>query len=421
MFFRWYLNRAVLVILSVASLFLVKHTVAQQETVLFNFNSIGDSGIYPNGSLILDASGDLYGTALAGGGGGCGIGCGVVFELIPSTGGWTEKILHNFNDNPLDGNDPAAALIFDAAGNLYGTTQFGGAAGYGTVFKLTPKSDGTWKETILHSFQYNGVDGSAPHGALIFDAAGNLYGTTAEGGTLQWGTVFELSPRANGSWKEKILHSFGGNDGWGPQGSLLMDSSGNLYGTTPYGGARLVDDYGIVFELLPQAGGTWKEKILANFPELGSGPQWPQANLISDSAGNLYATSSIGGSEGGGTVFALVPKPSGAWETKILFDFANDIGGGSQPYSGLIMGAAGDLYGTDTTSGTSNESVGTVFELRRGRAGVWTETVLHDFLGSPSDGSSPSAGVVFDSAGNLYGTTAFGGTYTWGTVYEITP
>lgn len=421
MFSRKFLSHAGLLILSVASLVLAKGAAAQQERVLFNFNDVGDSGIWPNGALVRDASGNLYGTTLAGGGSGCGIGCGVVFELVPGTNGWTEKIIHNFNDNPLDGNDPAGALIFDAAGNLYGTTQFGGAAGYGTVFKLTPEPDGRWKETILHSFQDNGVDGSAPHGALIFDATGNLYGTTAEGGPLQWGNVFELSPRANGSWKEKILHSFGGNDGWAPQGSLLMDSAGDLYGTTPYGGARLVDDYGIVFELLRQADGTWKEKILANFPELGSGPQSPQANLISDSTGNLYATSSSGGSEGGGTVFELLQEPSGAWETRILFDFAYDIGGGAFPYSGLVVDAAGNLYGTDTAAGTSNESVGTVFELNPNHDGHWTEIVLHDFLNSVTDGSYPNGGVTFDSAGNIYGTTVFGGLYTWGTVYEVTP
>ena len=134
---RWFLDRAMFVIFVIAGL-LSTHAAAQQETVLFNFNNIGDSGIYPNSSLILDVSGDLYGTTLAGGGGGCGIGCGVVFELIPGTSGWTEKILHNFNDNPLDGNDLAGALIFDAAGNLYGTTAFGGLYTWGTVYEVTP-------------------------------------------------------------------------------------------------------------------------------------------------------------------------------------------------------------------------------------------------------------------------------------------
>jgi uncharacterized repeat protein (TIGR03803 family) len=422
MFSRWFLNRAVSVLIALGSIVPATRAVAQQETVLFNFNIIGDSGVWPTGSLIFDASGNLYGTASAGAGSGSicsGTGCGAVFEMIHGADGWTEKVLHDFNDNPADGADPYGSLIFDAAGNLYGTTRGGGSAGFGTVYKLSPRSDGTWRETILHNFQNS--DGNAPYAGLIFDAAGNLYGTTSEGGARGWGNVFELLPQSNGSWKEKILHSFGGTDGWAPQASLLMDSSGNLYGTTAFGGARLVDDYGIVFELLPQTDGTWKEKILANFPELGSGPQEPLANLILDSTGNLYTTSYHGGSNGGGTVFELVPKPNGEWETKILIDFAYAIGGGSYPSSGLIMDAAGNLYGTDSNAGTNNEADGTVFQLKPSRSGDWSETVIHSFINNASDGLNPNGGVIFDSTGNLYGTTVFGGTYTWGTVYEITP
>ena len=193
-----------------------------------------------------------------------GLGCGTVFEMTPKEGGgWTEKVLHNFG-NGTDGAYPEAGLIFDAAGNLYGTTAYGGPHGYGTVFEMTPNGSGGWTEKVLHYFG-NGSDGLSPYSGLIFDAVGNLYGMTMGGGSSDNGTVFELTPSEGGNWTEKVLHNFGGYNGPNgcfPSSGLIFDAAGNLYGTTTQGGDHGV---GIVFEMTPKVGGGWTEKTLHNF------------------------------------------------------------------------------------------------------------------------------------------------------------
>jgi uncharacterized repeat protein (TIGR03803 family) len=200
-------------------------------------------------------------------------GCGTIFELMPTVKGlWTETVLHTFctTMNCPDGSFPTGALVFDSAGNLYGTTGFGGANGLGTVFELSPGGDGTWTETVLHSFQGGTMDGSIPIAPLVFDVAGNVYGTTTQGGSSSacgfgCGTVFELTPGSNGTWTEKILYSFcadGSCSTLVQPSSLTLDAAGNLYGTTNQGGANA---YGTVFQLSPHADGTWKYKVLHNF------------------------------------------------------------------------------------------------------------------------------------------------------------
>ncbi len=397
-----------------------------QERVLYSFNPSAGDGSDPVAGLTFDTAGNLYGATNTGG----AYGYGTVFELSPvSGGGWTEKLLYSFNQDGTDGISPQGTLIFDSAGNLYGTTYMGGPHGTsgGSVFELSPVAGGSWTEKILHQFGNPG-DGINPQSSLIFDAAGNLYSTTLAGGaySTNGGTVFELSPTAGGGWTEKVLHSFGkGNDGQFPSGSLIFDASGDLYGMANAGG---VDGDGTLFELTPQAGGAWSEKILHTFSPLhgGEGGLQPVGNLFFDAFGNLYGATNIGGVcsncfDAAGTVFEFSPAAGGGLNEKVLHTFNPNTADGSYPASGLIFDAAGNLYGTTPGGGRHATTLtgGTVFELKPGSSG-WTEKILHNF-GQGNDGSIPWAALILDSAGNLYGTTLQGGAHGGGTVFEITP
>jgi uncharacterized repeat protein (TIGR03803 family) len=348
-----------------------------------------------------------------------------------------ERVLHNFNGN--DGIEPLAGLIFDAAGNLYGTTLYGGhSCGYGdtcgTVFRLTPDGNGEWKEKVLYKF--NGGDGSHPLSSLIFDAAGNLYGTTWQGGAYGGGTVFRLAPGADGTCSEDVLYSFcypypSCPDGAYPYASLTFDTAGNLYSTTWLGGAL---GGGTVFQLAPGTGGKWTEKVLHSFGKGEDGAN-PAASLILDAAGNLYGTTASGGTYtsgcggyGCGTVFELMPVANGKWTEKVLHNFNDNNGTGHT--AGLIFDAAGNLYGTTDAggafvSGCGGYGCGTVFELTPAANGKWTEKLLHNFNDNSEDGSNPFAGLIFDGSGNLYGTTYMGGAYggngNGGSVFQLAP
>jgi uncharacterized repeat protein (TIGR03803 family) len=386
---------------------------AQQEKVTHNFTY--NSG--PFAGVIFDAFGNLYGTTADGG----THGNGTVYELSPlAGGGWTQKILHNFKHNGTDGYQPYASLAFDAVGNLYGTTRSGGVYGYGTVFELTPEIGGSWTEKLLHSFNSNGTDGIFPFSSLVLDAAGNLYGTAFEGGAYGVGTVFELMPAAEGGWTEKVLYTFDPSvgDGNNPYAGLTFDTAGNLYGTTV--SERGFSNNGTVFELTPTAGGGWTEKILHYFYFGGDDGYSPYARLTFDAAGNLYGATSLGGTENGGAVFELTPATGGSWTEKVLHNFAfSNITDGNTPYSQLIVDASGNLYGT--TSGGGSYDGGTVFELTPVAGGTWTEAILHNFGGNGADGTDPFAGLTRDSAGNLYGTAVGGGAHGGGVVFEIKP
>ncbi len=214
---------------------------------------------------------------------------------------WKEKVLHNFGTG-VGGLSPQSALISDAAGNLYGTTSEGGTYGGGTAFELSPAAGGGWTETVLHNFNQNGTDGAFPDAGLVFDAAGNLYGTTSAGGLYYDGTVFELSPAVGGGWTETMLHNFidNGTDGVRPEAGLIFDAAGNLYGTTITGGTNYCNGYfgnscGTVFQLSPTEGGGWTETVLHNFIDNGTDGWQPYAGLIFDAAGNLYGTTILGG------------------------------------------------------------------------------------------------------------------------------
>jgi uncharacterized repeat protein (TIGR03803 family) len=408
---------AVLVILLGYILAAAPSAVAQ-ERILHNFNPNNKDGLgpYDNRSLVFDSAGNIYGTTNAGG----AHDYGTVFELTPKVGGgWIEKVLYSFNLDGADAVYPDGGLILDSAGNLYGTAS-GGAYGDGTVFELVHESSGGWTESVLHSFNANAGDGQSPRASLILDAAGNLYGTTQSGGA--GATVFELTPTGQG-WTETILHHFGtGADGDSPYSSLVFDSGGNLYGTTWKGG---YGSSGTVFELTPDRSGGWTEKILRNFGD-GVDGAFPYSGLILDAAGNLYGTTYYGGTYDGGVAFELTPTAHGSWTEKILHHFNTNGTDGHQPYAGLILDGKGNLYGATLYggSGACNDGFlgtgcGTVFELIPQAGGHWTETILHNFNYNGTDGIFPYSGLTQDSMGNLFGTTNLGGSYNDGTVYEI--
>jgi uncharacterized repeat protein (TIGR03803 family) len=329
---------------------------------LYNFAG-GYDGAYPNAGVILGPDGSLYGTTVSGGTA-CqlnGTGCGTVFNLRPSLRAprstlepWTETVLYRFSGG-RDGGLPYAEVVFDQAGNLYGTTQFGGGVGSdGVVYELMP-SGGGWTQSALYIFN-GGLDGAHPFASVIFDQAGNLYGTTAEGGTGgdNWGTVFQLTPSESG-WTENVLYRFqDGSDGAVPWAGLIFDGAGNLYGATTQGG---LGKDGTAFELTA-SGGTWTFSVFYSF--IGSGYGGPYGSLIMDSAGNLYGTTYGGGAYGHGSVFKLTPS-GGGWTETVLHDFKGGSGDGAIPYSSLVFDANGNLYGTASLGGTNN--LGVVFEI----------------------------------------------------------
>lgn len=407
---------------------------AQTETQLYAFQSVPD-GSLPSGSLIADSSGNLYGTTVeaGNGGGNCLLGCGTVFQLVPNgSGGWTENVLHSFTGGS-DGAQPQGSLILDSAGNLYGTAFQGGisctlagSAGCGVVFELSPSGGGSWTETVLYNFT-GGKDGALPLAALTFDAAGNLYGTASSGankiGFLYGGSVFQLVPGSSG-WTEHTLYDFHGADGQAPASTLVFDGAGNLYGTTQEGGTTCSGGCGVVFKLTPTSSGPWTEKVIHYFNNTnGSGPY---SGVTFDAAGNLYGTTVEGGNQrdctnGCGTAFELSPTSSGNWKQTRLYNFHNTDG--RNPYAGVIVDASGNLFG-DTNEGgdlsCTNAGCGVVYKLTPGSTG-WTETVLHVFGTTTDDGIIPFGGVIEDSSGNLYFTTQHGGTTGYGGAFEITP
>jgi uncharacterized repeat protein (TIGR03803 family) len=337
-----------------------------------------------------------------------------------------------------DGANPAAGLIADHAGNLYGTTEYGGGSFYGTVFELSPpgKPGGAWRETTLYAFANDG-DGARPTAGLIFDQSGNLYGTTSDSAAGGYGEVFRLSPAGDqgGPWTETVLYSFtGGTDGAYPAAGVIFDQAGKLYGTTSSS----------VFELSPpaQRGGAWTFTLLHTFKCCTRDGWNSLAGLVMDQDGNLYGTTEWGGFYksdycvylGCGTVFKVSPPGTlgGSWKEEVLYRFTGDTNGftdGFVPFAGITLDHAGNLYGTTYSGGTLGG--GTVFQLAppAQRDGTWTETILHNFSYSATDGAAPVASLIFDQAGNLYSTARFGGNscyfngaqYGCGVVFELSP
>ena len=405
---------------------------AQTETILHNFDDKGDGG-FPYSGLLLDSAGNLYGTTSSGGNlaaSNCQPnGCGVAFELSKlSAGRWAETVLKDFSIAP--GSD--ASLIADAAGNLYGTTLFGGSPntcvdyngiGCGSVFMLSHSSTG-WTRTVLYAFT-GGTDGALPYDSLTFDSAGNLYGTTGWGGDLTactngCGTVFKLSPNGDGTWTESVLYAFTNQaDGGGTQAPVVFDATGNLYGTTPF----TIPGQGGVFELSPTGTGTWTFQMLYTFSG-GADGGFPYGGAAFDSAGNIYASTVQGGNladcrkAGCGTVIELSPVAGGGWSESTIFTFTGP--NGAHPYPTLLVDKAGNLYGTTQSGGSHNQGV--LYELLPGSGGTWTQTIIHTFGSTPTDGQDTISGqLIFDSTGAIYGMTHAGGKYGDGTVYKIVP
>jgi uncharacterized repeat protein (TIGR03803 family) len=386
-----------LLLFALATLFSVTPAAnAQTFDLLYQFKS-GNHGSHPFASLILDPKGNLYGTTEVDG----AFSYGTVFKVSP-TG--KETVLHSFTGTGGDGATPVAPLVRDAAGNFYGTTLYGGtfggecrALGCGTVFKVTPAG----KETVLYQFTGTAGDGLNPWQGLVRDASGNLYGTTFNGGANGLGTVFKVGPTGT----ETVLYSFGAtsSDGSNPQGgSLIRDSSGNLYGTTTF---DFTQGAGTVFKVDPS--GT--ETILHTFNDGSSDGNVPYGTLVRDPAGNLYGVTNYGGTYGFGIVF----KVDASNTESVLYNFSGAGGDGADPGGGLVRDHAGNLYGTTNSGGSSY--FGTVFKLDTSG----TETIMHSFAGS--DGYLPELGLVRDSKGKLYGTTQFGGAHGGGVVFKVTP
>ncbi|HLZ39324.1 MAG TPA: choice-of-anchor tandem repeat GloVer-containing protein [Candidatus Sulfotelmatobacter sp.] len=388
---------------------------AQTETVLHQFSGSPD-GAYLQSSALLPLGGALYGVAEFGGADNHGI----VFRLINSNGTWDETILYSFTGGS-DGSYPIGALIADKAGNLYGVTTDGGSQNAGVVFELS-NSGGNWQETVLHNFG-SGFDGANPQGPLVFDSHGNLFGTTVIGGGLNGGTVYEMTP-GNGVWNETVLHSFGGtNDGFLVYGGLTLDAQGNVYGTASAGGSNpcMGLGCGIVFELVAANG--WSENILHQFAG-GSDGIYPNSQLVMDKSGNLYGSTVYGGGVGQcaagidttscGTVYELA-LANGVWTEKILHRFAGGSGG-SQPNSPLTFDSAGNLYGETAQTSSSN---GSLFRMTPQTGGKWAFKLFFNF--NSLDGANPEGGLLVTPGDVLYGTTIYGGTYSYGVVFAVKP
>jgi uncharacterized repeat protein (TIGR03803 family) len=361
---------------------------AQTFTVLYNFAGAPD-GAHPFAGLVRDAAGNLYGTAYTG----ASSGYGTVFKVDPKG---TETVLYSFSGGN-EGGSPVGGVVRDAEGNLYGTTQYGGAYENGAVFKVDKRGN----ETVLYSFQGGFGDGCNPYGGLVRDADGNLYGTTPTCGASSNGTIFKVAN--NGS--EKLLHSFAGGkkDGSDPlYTALTLDTKGNLYGVTAYGGSQ---DLGVVYKVSP----SHKLTVLHSFAGGTADGCYAHGTPAMDKHGNLYGTTSRCGSAADGIVWKVSPKGK---ET-VLHNFAGGSSDGAQAIGGVILDAQGNFYGNTDGGGPSDD--GTIFELSK----KGTLTLLHTFDGS--DGGTPFGGVIRDAKGNLYGTTLEGGTAGDGVVWKLTP
>jgi len=407
-------------LVGLVALFAPSPALAQTFTLLHNFTG-GSGGAAPYAGVLIGRDGDLYGTTAAGGGGSCsgsfGTGCGTVFELNPSNQVFTT--LWQFSAGS-DGATPEAGLIIGPGGALYGSTFAGGVqycpGGCGTVFRLTPPvtvprtiKENRWNENILYSFQ--APDGQNPLGNMAADGSGNIYGVAAAGGAFSSGVVFRLN-YSNGIWTYSKLHEFSAYvDGEYPEGGVTLDASGNIYGTTFTGFGA-----GDVYQLL--AASNWSLNILTSF-WISTGDN-PTAGVTLDSSGNVYGSTSVGGPDGGGTIFEL---SNGDWSFHLLYSLS---GGAGPMLSNLIFDKAGNLYGTTYSDGSvDNGSYGTVFKLTPAN-GNWMYTSLHEFTGG-SDGGYPVGTLAFDADGNLYGTASVGGDLSkcggkgCGVVFRIMP
>jgi uncharacterized repeat protein (TIGR03803 family) len=392
-----------LAVLSTLLLVAARPAQAQSETVLYNF-AVSPDGATPEGGLT-SYGGNFYGATNAGG----SFGYGTVFELSPNgSGGWNETVLYSFCSQPScgDGANPTYSYVtFDGLGNLYGSTWGGGANGLGVVYELS-RIGASWTENVLYNFNGGAGDGSDPGAGVIMDQAGNFYGTTYYGGSGNNGTVFELSPVPGGGWSEQVIDFVCVN-----YAGISMDSHGNIYGA----------GCNNLFELSPNGSGGWTQTVIHTFAGGTKDGSAPESTPIVDSAGNVYGTTTSGGAKGNGTVYKFSPvttgKKKGTWTEKLLYSFAGGTKDGSDPFAGIVFDTAGNIYGTTESGGKDND--GTVYELVAPvGTGSYKEKILYVF--TPTDGADPSDTLILDS-GSLYGTTMQGGSNGWGVVFEVNP
>ncbi|MGA2355508.1 MAG: choice-of-anchor tandem repeat GloVer-containing protein [Terriglobales bacterium] len=461
-------TRNVIVALA-ATLLLAASALAQDTEIVLHTFTGGKDGAAGGNQLAIDSAGNLYGTTWDGGNqsAACGAyfgypqyaGCGVVFELSPTEGGtWKETVLHTFTGG-RDGALPVGGVVLDSAGNLYGTTWFGGDSkpancnlqgfvpGCGVVYKLTPTAHGPWKETVLHVFK-GGSDGAYPYAGVILDSIGNVYGTAMAGGYMftcntgggGCGVAFELTPTLSGEWDETVLYDFtGGTTGNQVLGRLTFDSQGNLYGVTKEGGDTSASCFGpgypgcgLVYELTPTPSGPWTETVLHAFTGGADGAN-STFGVTLDADGNVYGSTASGGDlksyscrqqfiPGCGVVFELT-QTQGTWNEQVLYTFTGG-GDGIEADSPVTLDTYGNLYGTFWSGGGSGN--GGVYKLTPTGQGPWTESELYAFAGNVA-GGEPQGTLLIDSSGNLYGMTFYGGNRTecggngCGVVFELQP
>jgi len=378
---------------------------AQTITVLHNFTG-GADGSYPTAGVTFDQQGRIYGTASSDG----RYDSGVVFRLVREGEGWVLTPIYSFNFHDHDGTIPYSRVVFGPDGLLYGTTNVGGGADFGTVYSLRPPATActtavcSWDETILYSFT-GGADGGYPYyGDLIFDQAGNIYGTTYAGGASGGGVVFKLT-RSGSGWTESVPWSFTrGSDGANPLSGVIFDNAGNLYGTTSSGSSNRL---GAVYELSPTQSG-WSETTLYSFTNNDNGGG--SGGLIMDAHGDLFGIT--GGTDSGGAAYELTPQ-NGSWSFTLLQAFQGEFGALAAP----TFDTHGSLYGPLPNGGS--DDLGEIFRLTPS-GNQWLYTPYYQFVSSGS-GAEPYGAVIFDASGNMYGTAFVFGAGGEGTVWEITP
>jgi uncharacterized repeat protein (TIGR03803 family) len=385
---------------------------ASTQKVLYSFTG-GSDGNQPMQGLIFDQAGNLYGATWLGG----DYGYGAVFQLTPNLdGSWSENVLYSFTGGSDGANPEWGGLALDAANNLYGTTNQGGEYGVGNVFELSPNSDGTWTQSVLHQFTGKS-DGGNPMTTPLFDQAGNLYAAATGYGAYGCGAAFKMTPSSNNQWTYRVIQQ-GGTPACWPWAGLTPDGAGGFYGTTRDGGywCQQGSNCGNVFQLTPTSDGKWTHKLLHRFTGGKAGSDPATNSLVLDRQGNLYGALE-GGAYGYGLLYRLAPSVGGKGVTyQVLYRFKG-LQDGSNPGGGMVFDAAGNLYGPTLYGGAYG--YGVVFKLTPNQDGSWTESVIHNFSGT--DGANPARALISDPAGNFYGITTFGGAYGAGTVYEITP
>jgi len=387
-------------------------------TTLYSYT--GASGAGPDGGMIIDPSGVLYGVTYGGG----AMNQGAVYQLVPPAtagGAWTENTLYSFTGGN-DGGTPFGALSLDAQGNVYGSTIYGGASNSGTVFELIrPATTGAaWTEIVLYSFA-GLTDGGNPNGSLIFNPTGRLYGTAPNGGSASSGVIFQLSPPSTtgAPWTYSVLYNFqGGSSGATPSTGVIFGLGNALYGCTYAGGTS---NAGTVYQLTPPPSGTgpWTQSVLYSFTG-GKDGGYPDSGLITGVAGALYGVTPYGGT-GYGTVYQITPPQTGStWTESALYDFkGTPAKDGENPYGSLLLISHDVLLGTTYGGGSGN---GTLYSLAppTQTGGAWTETILYEFTKS-TNGSNPYAGVVAGPGNLVFGTTFYGGKKHQGVVFSATP